>query len=386
MTSSDLTRQRTPGKPMRRRYSLLLVLLMDVVVMVIGLRSNSLFSIYSSLSPPLRVIQLVVDSAAIVPLVITMAMATLQYKKWRYRHALYLMLAWMFMIISTVSRIVEKLMVDVIKVSFAWYVPISFFMLFLMDSISRDSIDPVKAIVATALSVLYIAFLNSLFILLLILFLISVAVYYLLTIYWNAPRSLKRLALTAVVGGFIFGYGNMISAVLYLDQYVPGASSIMSGVGYALYAVSFAREPRLAYILPFQVVSLTVFETKGGVPLYSHVWQKRENMVDDSMFAGMLQGIRLVLDEAISGGELEEIKLANAVLIVKRSKKYPLACVLVATKFSRTLRNALDVFADKFYSKSNYEAKESLAVNESYYHFADALIAECFAFIPKYDK
>jgi hypothetical protein len=371
-------------KPARTTIAVIFVILMDVVVFLLFfINQIGSFDLYSSTTPLFWQINVVMDYVTLIPLGITFFMAARQYAKWRYRHALYLMFSWLFLIASGFSRIIEKSLTHAIRLTFAWYVPITFTMLLLIDSISRESIDPVKIVIATSFSILYLTNLNMLFIVLLIIFLISVAVYYVLVIYMNAPTSLKKQSGLAFIGAMVFGYGNMFLANSRLEMLFPGCTALASVIGYSIYAISFAREPRLAYILPFRVISLTVFETSGGIPLFSHTWKKSGELVDESLFSGMLQGIGLVLDEAIEAGDIESIKMNRAVMLLKRSPTHSVAFVLVATRFSRTLRLALNSFADKFFK--TYAQYISKAIKASQFESASALVDECFAFIPKYD-
>jgi hypothetical protein len=383
----DQVKDRAETKPHRSKKSkiaLSIVVIMDIIVLFIFfITKGGAFDVHATLSPIAWQFNISMDYVVLATLLLTIYLTVRQYLKWKYRHALYIMLSWLFLTISGVSRIIEKALTFQIRLTFAWYIPIAFALLFMLDSISRESIEPIKIIIASVLSVLFITNLSLLFIILLIMFLISVATYYILIIYMSAPSSLKRSARLALLGVLIFGYGNMLVSNLMLELVIPGITSLSSAIGYFLYAISFIQEPKLAYILPFRVISLTVFETTGGIPLFSHVWKKSEEHVDDEMFSGMLQGIGLVLDEAINAGDLEEIKTSRAVLLIKRSKTSSIASVLVTSRFSRTLQLALYSFANKFFAQ--YEQFISTPIIASKFDSASALIDECFAFIPQYD-
>nr|MDO8109085.1 hypothetical protein [Candidatus Sigynarchaeota archaeon] len=385
MTETVGTNPVLAKKASNLRNALLLILLPDALIFLLFyiMTQGGGTDPHSVLPPELWLINVIMDYVVFVPLGFTLFLTTRQYTKWKYRHALYMMFAWLLLIISNVFRVIEKTLTYVTKVTFVLYIPITFFMLLLIDSISRESVEPVKIIIASVLSVLYVTNQQSLFIGLLVMFLISIATYYILIIYWNAPASLKRQARLALVGCVIFGFGNMVIAYSKLEYIFPGATSLSSAIGYFIYAISFVREPRLAYILPFRVISLTVFETTGGIPVFSHTWKKTGEFIDDSLFSGMLQGIGLVLDEMINAGDLEEIKTSRAVLLIKKCKTHSIACVLVTTRYSRTLRLALHAFAEKFFAK--YQQFVTKTIETSQFASASTLVDECFAFIPTYD-
>jgi hypothetical protein len=75
--------------------------------------------------------------------------------------------------------------------------------------------------------------------------------------------------------------------------------------------------------------------------------------------------------------------MTQATILVLRDKKFPVAYVIVATKTSLNLRDALKRFADKFYSQfSPFFAHPSTL--DAFAPTA-ALVKECFHFVPEYD-
>ena len=98
----------------------------------------------------------------------------------------------------------------------------------------------------------------------------------------------------------------------------------------------------------------------------------------------MLSGLSLQINEALNKGNIEEVKLKQAMLIVKESKQYPIACVLVATKSTRSLRNALNSFANSFFVE--FSSLFSNTSNIDNFNSASKLVDIKFGFIPEYDK
>ena len=73
----------------------------------------------------------------------------------------------------------------------------------------------------------------------------------------------------------------------------------------------------------------------------------------------------------------------EAILIVRRSRKYPIDCILVSTRSSKFLRQALKSFADRFFKDF---APNFANPNEmEQFRPASNLVAEYFPFIPEYD-
>ena len=79
--------------------------------------------------------------------------------------------------------------------------------------------------------------------------------------------------------------------------------------------------------------------------------QFQDNLIDHDLFSGMFQGISLILNEAVGKGNVREIVLDEGILLIKRSKKHPVACVLIVSKSSKSLRQALNAFSEKFFKE-----------------------------------
>ena len=91
----------------------------------------------------------------------------------------------------------------------------------------------------------------------------------------------------------------------------------------------------------------------------------------------------MILNEAVKKGDVEEIKLNNAILILKKIKESPFVCVLITNKPLKLLMEALDAFAQKFFKKFSHEKDN---VHEtSKFDEASELISACFSFFPRYD-
>jgi hypothetical protein len=207
--------------------------------------------------------------------------------------------------------------------------------------------------------------------------------YYSLLIYRNAPKKLKSLSYLNVIAGFLFVVVVPITILLVNIVKISTLNLIPTGIAFLLVAIAFASQPKLAFILPFKALRLSVIETNSGISLFTHVWSKMDDLIDDQLFSGMLQGISQILNEALKKGEIRDINLEKATLMIKRSDEYSIACVLVATKSSRTLRHALNSFAERFFTK--YAPYFSKPHNMDNFNSASELVEERFSFIPEYD-
>ncbi len=200
----------------------------------------------------------------------------------------------------------------------------------------------------------------------------------------KSPKTLKIYPRIFLIGMFLVA---PIAGILFIigltDLIYTGGIWVISALGVMIIFLAFAKEPKLAFILPFTIYKLAVMDTNSGILIYSHNFDRREQKVDDVLFSGMIQGINLILNEAMNKGALEELKLAKALILIERDPKYPVACLLVTTHISALLRKSLNTFFRRFITKFG----ESLGnvVDTAKFAKADDFVSLFFGFIPEYD-
>ncbi|MGY5874270.1 MAG: hypothetical protein RTU30_00865 [Candidatus Thorarchaeota archaeon] len=204
--------------------------------------------------------------------------------------------------------------------------------------------------------------------------------YYMIKMSRQVPDPLVTGARLGFLSGFILAVIWPVGLGLGLHFAYPGLWLFLLSIGIIPIAIAFVRYPKLAYVLPFKVLRLTVFETKGGIPLFSHTWDLGEEIAQDAMFSGMLQGIGMILDESVQKGAVREIILENGTLFLQRTYKFSVACVLVASKSSQTLRHALDSFTEHFYEEYSQFFDNPSEVRQ--FSTASRLVNEHFGFVP----
>jgi hypothetical protein len=282
-----------------------------------------------------------------------------------------------------------------------------FFLIFFVDSISRESADPVKLIGVTIMATLYVTilFVPGLFSLsaapgggailhltepyvfayFLMVFVPSlVLVYYFTKLLWKAPKNLKKYALICFVGVLV-GYplAAIFATFTSLKILIPGFSVILVVLGNLLMAIAFATQSKLAFILPFKALRLTVIHTDGGISVFSHTWSKMDDLIDEQLFSGTLQAISQILDESLKSGSIRSIEMDQATLIIERFEEFPVVFVLVTTKTSRSLRSALHSFSDRFLK--DLGSYLSAAFMSEKFEPAEGFVEDYFQFIPEYD-
>jgi len=201
-------------------------------------------------------------------------------------------------------------------------------------------------------------------------------------LYRNSPVKLKKYALINLLGAISFGIISALVTISGLTMIIPGIAEFFVGFGTLLNAIAFSKEPKLAYILPFKVNRLIVINTISGTALFNHYWNKKGKEVEANLITGLFQGISVLANETLEKGNVREIYLEKAILIVQPNKNKTLASILEVSNPSQSLRNAIILFTNEFSSKFQDAIDQNLEISED--PNAQALIEVCFPYIPEY--
>jgi hypothetical protein len=207
--------------------------------------------------------------------------------------------------------------------------------------------------------------------------------YYTLLIYRNSPRSIKVSAMINFFGGIMIGILAPIAYAIGLSVLIPGSTNFLFGIGVCLCAYAFFWTPQLAYVLPYRVIRLTIFETKGGISLFNFAWNKQDSTFEDTLFTGMLHAVSEIVNATVNRGTVKEIHMERGILLIQRLKDYPIACALITTRSSRTLRDTLLKFANAFQDQYAKEFGDMIDIEQ--FKDVQLLIRNIFAFIPEYN-
>jgi len=206
-------------------------------------------------------------------------------------------------------------------------------------------------------------------------------IYYTTKIYLNTPKTLKIYSGLYLLGILIMGIGGVAVFAFRLPLKIPAIHSIIFAIMMSITSVPYALKPELGFVLPFRIQKLTIIEAKSGLPLFSYAWTKSDIIIDEQLFSGMLQGIGSILSESLQKGNIREVHLDKAILLVR--EQYPIFCVLLGTKSTRSLRYALSSFTKQFYSE--YSPYFDKFQQTDSFTTATNLVEDLFAFVPKYD-
>jgi len=205
--------------------------------------------------------------------------------------------------------------------------------------------------------------------------------YYIWRIHVHCPEELKITSRFNLFGASLIAIVTPVVAIFELDKnFIPGLDAIVFSIGGFICMCVFIIHPKLAFVLPYKVHNLMIMQTQAGIPIYSYQWDKEGEVTDNFLFTGVLYAIRGLFDEALNKGQIKEIHLDKAILLIKYDSAQALMFVLVTSKSSKTLQTALTNFALKFIQTYRQELKNYTDIGQ--FTQADQIIQEIFSFVP----
>ncbi len=205
--------------------------------------------------------------------------------------------------------------------------------------------------------------------------------YYVLKINYHAPPSLKKYSRINATGGVFIGILTAMVYGLNLTLLLPGLVPLIIGIGTLFVSYAFYRRPALGYVLPFRAIKLFVVDASSGLCLFEYTWDTTTKWGNPSLFTGLFQGLSSLTEEALQQGRLQEIVLEKGVLLIQRSSDSPFYSVLLTTRSSRYLRQALRLFTRKF-SERYPEAKRGIHDLQIFENATD-IVVDAFPYVPR---
>ncbi|MHA1562174.1 MAG: hypothetical protein ACTSPA_08615, partial [Promethearchaeota archaeon] len=322
----------------------------------------------------------IIGFISVIPSTLATLLALIQYFKDRYNHLKYLAGMWacltvwiLFQAISDVTAFEEELSINLHFICFYALIVMSFFANMFVDSVTRDSVDLFKMVITTMLSsaVVLLSILQEdaviinregpsiyptmngnfrIATLLHMIWLVSVTFYGNLKVFIHTPKHLKFYSFLNVFGNYLWGIQPLWIQFVHLEEQFPGIATGSQAIGILVVVIVLIKEPKLAYILPFKVYRILIMDTKSGLILYKHDWNELKAESSENIFSGMLQAISTMFDHTINKGNVREINFDEAILTLKISKKAPVACILISSSISKTLRNSFNDFSMEVFS------------------------------------
>ena len=330
--------------------------------------------------------KLILDTISFVPIIIAGIICVYNVISRNQRGFVYL-----FIVCATFSaQGILSLMnanITAININYSLLRPYFMILLFIavilhIDSVSRESIDPWKLIIAAFLfsagifsGITYVTYFGFIFGLVF-------WVYFGIRVYANSPKELKYYAGLNLVGIIMVANGYSMAPGLGLFPVSDSVAPILIGWGFIPMMVAYWYKPKLVNVMPFKVSRLMVLSTDTGVGIFTYSWSKADEAVVADLFSSMISGIGSILKEAVQKGEVQTVKLEEGLLIIKRNEKYPLAFVLVANKSSWALKNSLNAFTKMFVKKFESALEDDMS-EVSRFSPAIDLVHDAFPFAEK---
>lgn len=341
---------------------------------------------------------------ATVPELLAFVMSVRGSVKTGYPHFHYMAITWGFLFVGNLLFAFSYLLLNAFlyRLGAVFSIPVTYGIMFLVDQISQEKVDPKKVFIVTvpATTLLISSFqegavipstsllgeqafrLTGTFMVAgSVVFLLSGIfwLYYMAKLYLNAPPEVRSVSSLNLVGAIFAGPMSTLTFATGFVWIFPGTDYVMIGVGALLCSYSFWKEPKLGYVLPFNVSRLLVINVKSGVPVFTHTWD-REGLSDSLLFSSALHGISAILDESLSQGAVREISFDRGVLAIHAIKDYPAMFVLVTSRTSPALNQVLQLFATRFKEKYPTSVMEAIGPLSTF-RGADLLISEAFPFV-----
>ncbi|HMF32833.1 MAG TPA: hypothetical protein VKK79_15520 [Candidatus Lokiarchaeia archaeon] len=315
-------------------------------------------------------------------------------KGFNYRFYQYAVITWLIGLIEGITVSlggISSLLpsVEISKMSEIFALGVNFFILLMYDALKREQVDPVKVSAYLVLSAfVFFTMFNipdwgtSPWALL---YLVPESIPLIYSFYCSylvvkrAPTALKRISKVFATGAFLGLAAPVVSIILWSEDWLL----ILVSLSVVMCVYAYIREPKLLFVLPFTALRLMVIDTSSGLALFNHTWNTDEKYIDDDIFSSLIQGLGLFAAKAIGKGQIREMALDKATLIIHRLEGTNIACVVITTRSSKTLRDALQIFTKKF--SNRYKAELAAPSDTDQFAGANALVEESFPFVPVYN-
>ncbi len=340
----------------------------------------------------------IISFVSVIPFVISFLMGIQQYKKTKQVGALYFIASCVFfgatMVIWGISSLMEDYSIIISSAPIVGSCSAATIVLH-ADAISRDTVDPVKLIIISVLATGAATSEGFMFIIILQVFSLVVWVYYACRIHVNAPKSIKPFSRLYLAGIIVFVVGSLYGATGFIPESIMSSTMVtiiqvirwepILGIAFIIISIAYAKAPNLVNILPFVAVRLSIVDIKAGIALYTHDWARRDDLIHEDLFSSMLSGISMILNESVKKGNIREIHLDKARLLLVRSDEYSIAFVLITSHPTKALRNALEVFASRFIIRfADVLTEQGKDIEIGKFRTAVDLVHDCFPFAVEY--
>jgi len=174
-----------------------------------------------------------------------------------------------------------------------------------------------------------------------------IAFYWGLKTFLYSPPFIKKEARIFFLGTIIMSIITLFTYFLYF--FFPIfliLYSVVFSLGALIFMTAIIKEPKLLYILPFEINRILV-KDREGFPLFDHDWS--DSNISDTIFSGFINAVQIMSEEVIHKGGILDITLSDGILVLRESEFITVG--LIASKPSKLLRKSLINFSDEFQIK-----------------------------------
>lgn len=171
-------------------------------------------------------------------------------------------------------------------------------------------------------------------------------------------KSIRLKIILNFVGSLLISLFSTIFIISGISLIVPGSYMIPFILGVIISGIIFIVEPRLTFLLPFELFRLTVIATESGIPIFNHTWDKENKTSDSIVFAGFMQGINEIVKISIQKGTIKDISLEREVILLYSDSSFRVMFMLEASKKTSVIQNILERFAEDFNAKFEEEIED----------------------------
>ncbi len=186
-----------------------------------------------------------------------------------------------------------------------------------------------------------------------------------------------RQTQTLLVGSSIAFYGAIIALVLVEVVFIPSTVLLVTAIGFSIVAISFGRDPEVAYFLPYDV-SILVVLSDSGIPLFTHRFSKIE--LNEVMFSGAISAISLLMKESLKSREaIKMIQMENHSLVL--DLRANIGAFVITNRGGPVLQTGVSAFLTAFSDRFS-EKLQSHQINDlNVFIPADELVRKYLGFL-----
>ncbi len=323
-------------------------------------------------------------------------------KKKQVKPIFYFGLMWIFLAFYSLSENIAVLSNNTLFTIFSYSAILPCIIMFILstDYVKFEKINPLKLVISSALGMLHLYFLlqpssikllsingkseiivdESLILTELALEIYLVTLFFLWTMSTYKRYSKQNKSLTN-----LFVIGGICIAPLYIFLYLLSDfsedfltfSSISLLIGTLLMNYVIIKEPKIFYFFPFTTYVINVLHLPSGNSLYEYQWTN--TTIKGDTLSSCIHSLRNISFNIFKMGEVSELKLEKAVLIVRRSENFVVG--LLTSNSSKYLIHRLNKFISEFEKKFKSELDASI-IDTTNFNEADEMLADIFSNLP----